>query len=74
MIGNCTRRLSLDVEVYSDKEDEELFNKMDDANNIINEYVKTNVIPQEVDEITKEILEVIKKEKIQFLQLLYIKL
>ena len=56
MIGNCTRRLSLDVEVYSDKEDEELFNKMDDANNIINEYVKTNVMPQQVDEITKEIL------------------
>ena len=56
LIGNCTRRLSLDVEVYSDKEDKELFNKMDDANNIINEYVKTNVIPQEVDEITKEIL------------------
>lgn len=56
LIGNCTRRLSLDVEVYSDKEDEELFNKMDDANNIINEYVKTNVMPQQVDEITKEIL------------------
>lgn len=56
LIGNCSRRLSLDIEVYSDKEDEELFNKMDDANKIITEYVKTNVMPESIDEITKEIL------------------
>lgn len=56
LIGNCSRRLSLDVEVCSDKEDEELFNIMDDANNIITEYVKTNILPENIDEITKEIL------------------
>lgn len=56
LIGNCARRLSLDVEVCSDKEDEELFDKMDIANNIIAEYVKSNTLPDEIDEITKEIL------------------
>lgn len=56
LIGNCSRRLSLDVEVYSDKQDEDLFNKMDEANSIINEYVKTNILPENIDEITKEIL------------------
>lgn len=56
LIGNCSRRLSLDVDIYTEKESDELFDKMDIANNIINEYVKSNVIPQEIDDITKEIL------------------
>lgn len=56
LIGNCARRLSLDVEVCTDKEDEELFDRMDIANNIIQEYVKTNMLSENIDEITKEIL------------------